>query len=74
LIWEANAESDLAGYLVLRAEGSGALTPLMPRPIRETTFRDTTVRPGQTYAYVVVAVDTAHNRSAASNRVQETAR
>jgi hypothetical protein len=74
LIWEANTESDLAGYIVLRAEEHGALVPITPRPIHETTFRDTTVRAGQTYAYVVVAVDTARNRSAASNRVQETAR
>ena len=33
-----------------------------------------TVKAGVTYVYTVVAIDKAGNRSAASNRVQETAR
>jgi hypothetical protein len=78
LIWEANTEGDLAGYIVLRgpaAEG-GKLVPITPAPIKETTFRDTKVRAGVRYAYVVVALDTAtpQNVSAQSNRVEETAR
>ena len=77
LIWDANTEADLAGYIVLRgAAGSGQLTAITPTPIKETTFRDTKVRAGVRYAYVVVAVDTAtpQNVSAQSNRVEETAR
>lgn len=77
LIWDANTESDLAGYLVLRGEAPGdTLQPLTPAPIKETTFRDTTVKPGVRYIYVIVAVDTATpaNTSAQSNRVEETAR
>jgi predicted small lipoprotein YifL len=77
LIWDANTEPDLAGYIVLRgAAGSDKLTAITPTPIKETTFRDTAVKAGVRYAYVVIAVDTAtpQNISAQSNRVEETAR
>jgi hypothetical protein len=77
LIWNASAEPDLAGYLVLRGEaGDATLRPVTPEPIRETTWRDTDVRPGVRYAYAIVAVDAASspNRSAPSARVEETAR
>ena len=77
LIWDANTEQDLAGYLVLRGEAPGdTLQPLMPAPIRETTFRDTTAKPGVRYVYAIVAVDVANppNTSAQSPRVEETAR
>ena len=77
LIWDANTESDLAGYIVLRGEAPGdTLQPITPAPIRETNFRDTTVKPGVRYIYAVVAVDTAtpRNTSPQSARVEETAR
>jgi hypothetical protein len=77
LIWEANAEADLAGYLILRGESPGeTLQALTPEPVRDTTYRDTSVRPGVRYVYAVVAVDTAtpRNVSPQSNRVEETAR
>jgi hypothetical protein len=77
LIWDANTESDLAGYLVLRGEAPGdTLQPLTPEPIKETRYQDRSIRPGVSYVYAVVAVDraTPPNRSAPSNRVLETAR
>jgi predicted small lipoprotein YifL len=77
LIWDANTEPDLAGYIVLRAVAPGApVEPITPAPIRETTFRDTTVTPGTRYVYAVVAVDTADppNASPPSDPVEETAR
>jgi len=77
LIWDANTEADLAGYLVLRGDAPGdTLRAITPEPVAATTFRDTTVRPGSRYVYVVVAVDraTPQNASAQSNRVEETAR
>jgi len=77
LIWDANTEADLAGYLVLRGDAPGdTLRAITPEPVAATTFRDTTVRPGSRYVYVVVAVDraTPQNVSAQSNRVEETAR
>ena len=77
LLWEANAETDLGGYLVLRGEAPGdTLSPLTPAPITDTSFLDSTVRRGRTYFYEVVAVDrsTPPNQSAPSNRVEETIR
>ena len=77
LLWEANTESDLGGYLVLRGEAPGdKLSPLTKAPITDTSFLDSTVRRGRTYVYEVVAVDrsTPPNQSAPSNRVEETIR
>jgi len=77
LIWEANTEPDLAGYIVLRGEAPGAtLRPLMNEPIKDTTYRDTSTKAGVRYIYTVVAVDSAtpQNVSTQSNRVEETAR
>ena len=75
LVWDANTESDLAGYIVLRAEAPGDnMQPLMPDLIKENRYTDRTVTAGVTYFYVVIAVDKAGNRSTPSNRVQETAR
>jgi hypothetical protein len=77
LIWDANPDTDVAGYLVLRGEAPGdTLQPLTPQPIRETRYVDRAVQPGMAYVYAVVAIDRAAtpNRSALSNKVQETAR
>lgn len=77
LIWNANAEPDLVGYLVLRGEAPGeTLRAVTLSPIRETTYRDTDVGSGVRYVYAVVAIDGAAppNISAQSARVEETAR
>ncbi|MEX2273652.1 MAG: hypothetical protein WD690_19455 [Vicinamibacterales bacterium] len=77
LIWDAVDAADLAGYLVLRAEAPGEkLLPLFDIPITETTYKDATTTAGTRYVYAVVAVDktTPPNRSAESNRVEETGR
>lgn len=77
LIWEANKEADLAGYLVLRGEAPGdTLQAITTAPIRETTYQDATAKPGVRYVYAVVAVDraTPPNTSPQSNRVEESAR
>ena len=74
LIWEPNTESDLAGYLVLRATAPGDdLQPLTPQPIPDPSFKDT-VPAGVRYVYAVKAVDKAGNVGPLSNRVEETAR
>lgn len=77
LIWEGVDAPDLLGYLVLRGDsGAEPTTVLTPEPITASSFEDRRVTAGTRYVYVVVAVDSATpaNRSAPSNRAEETAR
>jgi hypothetical protein len=70
LVWDANAEKDLAGYHVWRrAEESGDFVRLTSEPIVETTFTDRAVEKNRVYAYSVSAADTAGNVSARSAAV-----
>ena len=74
LIWDANTESDVRGYIVLRGPASAEkLEPLTTEPIQDTSFQDRT-QAGVRFAYAVQAVDTAGNLSPPSARVEETAR
>jgi hypothetical protein len=78
LMWEPNAEPDIAGYLVLRGEaGDATLTPVTDTVVTETRFTDRTVKPGVRYFYAVQAIDSRlprPNVSLESARVEETAR
>jgi hypothetical protein len=78
LIWEPNAEPDIAGYLVLRGEaGDATLTPVTDTVVTEARFIDRTVKPGVRYVYAVQAIDSRlprPNVSGESARVEETAR
>jgi titin len=59
LSWTGSATSGVTGYNVYRGTTSGgeSTTPLNSSPVTGTTFRDTNVQAGQTYYYVVTAVD-----------------
>lgn len=77
LDWAAVDAPDLAGYLVLRTDGTNdTLQPLTREPIADTSYEDKDVKAGVTYAYAVVAVDksTPPNRSAPSARHSVTVR
>lgn len=77
LVWDRSSEADLGGYLVLRGEAPGdTLQPITPEPVKDASYRDTTVTAGVRYVYAVVAVDTAtpRNSSAPSAREEVTAR
>jgi hypothetical protein len=74
LIWDANAEKDLDGYLIFRGLTAESLAPIVSAPIQLTQFRDENLQPGVRYVYAVKAVDKAGNVSAASNSVEEAAR
>ena len=76
LLWDANLEPDLAGYVVLRGEAPGGTLQPLTETITSTRFEDKTVKPGVRYIYAVVAVDKSMppNTSAPSPRQEETAR
>jgi fibronectin type 3 domain-containing protein len=78
LVWEANTERDLQGYLVWRGEeGSETLSRITADIVKETRYTDQTVKPGVRYVYAVTAVDSRSpepNISAESERVEVTAR
>jgi hypothetical protein len=78
LMWEPNAEPDIAGYLVLRGEaGDATLTPVTDTVVTEARFIDRTVKPGVRYVYAVQAIDSRlprPNVSGESARLEETAR
>jgi hypothetical protein len=73
LIWQANGEKDLAGYIVLRGTTRDTLAPITPAPIQETAFKDE-VASGSHFFYAVKAVDKAGNLSGPSNTEEATAR
>ena len=74
LIWDANTETDLEGYILLRAIApDDELAPITPSPIRETTFQDR-VPAGVRWIYALKAVDKAGNAGPTSERIEETAR
>ncbi|MBI4011055.1 MAG: hypothetical protein HY359_02000 [Candidatus Rokubacteria bacterium] len=58
LVWDGVTDADLAGYRVYRSTTPGrGYQPLVPAPQPATTYVDADVRAGQTYYYVVTAVD-----------------
>lgn len=63
LIWDPVDAPDLAGYLVFRAEESGAPARLTKDPLVDPFYTDETARPGARYRYTVRAVDRAGNQS-----------
>jgi len=66
LTWSPSAESDLAGYRVLRAAPAGAPEPIAEVAPKETQFLDKSAVRGVRYRYRVVAFDHAGNASAPS--------
>ena len=69
LSWNAST-STVAGYKIYRGTRSGGpYTALNSALDTTTTYTDSGVQSGQTYYYVVTAVDSAGNESAYSNQV-----
>ena len=68
LNWDANTESDLAGYNVYRSTMSGSgYVQLNSSVVTSAYYTDTTALNGVFYHYVVTAVDTSSNESGNSN-------
>ena len=77
LTWDAVAAGDLAGYVVLRGEGSGEKLQrlaTMTKPIPDLHYTDRDVTRGTTYWYAIVAEDTRGNVSAPSAKQSATVR
>ena len=73
LSWSPDTESDLAAYRVYRRDVHGGLPAQRIASVGvETSYRDTAVQPGHTYAYSVSAVDQSGNESKRSPEVEET--
>ena len=70
LSWGASSSSNVQGYNVYRAGVSGGPYAAVVSANPGTTFIDGSVQPGQTYYYVVTAVDTSGTESVHSNQVQ----
>ena len=73
LSWSPDSDSDLAAYYVYRRDVQGGLPAKRIASVgAETSFRDTGVDAGHTYAYSVSAIDQSGNESKPSLEVQET--
>ncbi len=73
LEWAASPESDVAGYILLRAETPDGEYTTLARNVQGTSFLDNTAVAGTTYYYKVKAVDRSLNRSADSPTASATA-
>jgi len=73
LSWTPSSSSDVVGYNVYRGTVSGGpYTKLTSSPVASSPDADSTVSSGQTYYYVVTAVDSSNNESADSNQAVAT--
>jgi hypothetical protein len=72
LAWNANTESDLAGYKVHVGTASGVYTLLNINVGNVTSFTVTGLAPGDVYYFAVTAYDTGGAESGVSNEVSAT--
>ncbi len=71
LSWNENKEADLAGYHVYRSTKHGKnYERLTDRLLLRTTYLDETVKTGDTYYYVLTAVDQSGNESEYSHELK----
>lgn len=66
LNWAPVEASDLAGYVLFRAEGDGPFARLADLPATATTYEDRRIATDTTYRYAVRSVDRSGNLSAPS--------
>jgi hypothetical protein len=74
LSWTASPSSGVVGYNVYRGTTSKgeSSTPLNSSPINGITFADSNVTAGQTYYYIVTAVNSNDAQSASSSEISAT--
>jgi fibronectin type 3 domain-containing protein len=72
LIWNANTDTNLAGYNVYQATSSGAYTtPVATVPKPATSYTVTGLKTGTTYFFVITAYNSAGVESLLSNEVSK---
>ena len=74
LTWDAVEAKDLAGYVVLRGDGSGDKLQPLTTVSADLHYTDRSGVKGMTYTYAVRAEDVKGNASGLSNRQQQTVR
>ncbi len=72
LSWAANAEADLEGYMVLRADKDADNWNTIARKLKTCWFVDNTCLQGHEYIYKVKAIDHSDNQSECSDEVLAT--
>jgi hypothetical protein len=72
LSWDANTETDLAGYNVYQSTDNVTFTKVNTSLITTTSYSVTGLTNGTTYYFTVSAVDTSGNESAQSTSVSAT--
>jgi hypothetical protein len=70
LSWTANTETDVEGYMVVRAPKGTDDWNTIARQLTETYFVDNTCRPNTSYIYKVKTIDRSQNISEASDVVE----
>ena len=70
LTWNASADADLEGYMVVRAQAGTDDWNTIARKLTTTTYTDNTCRPGIAYVYKVKAIDRAQNLSEPSTTAE----
>jgi fibronectin type 3 domain-containing protein len=71
LNWDPST-SDVVGYYVYRAMADGTYAKINSAPVVLTDYTDTNIQSGQTYTYVVTAVDADNVESDYSDPVLAT--
>jgi hypothetical protein len=63
LVWEASPDSDVAGYLIERADGAGDFVRLTSKPVDAVEFSDRSAPVATALRYRAIAVDREGNTS-----------
>ena len=72
LAWNANSETDLAGYKIYKATSSGAYgAPVATLPKTTTNYTVTGLQTGTTYFFAITAYDNTGNESPYSGEVSK---
>ena len=69
LSWDANEETDLVGYMILRADAADGEWNVIARKVKTNSFIDNNCVQGHTYHYAVKSIDYSDNMSAPCDSV-----